>query len=352
MIVRKIRHIAGLGAIREARYLPRRGRVLVENGQTVHAGEIIAETLIGRKHVLLDARDLLSLGEDVSKVKLLCEERQRVKAGTPLLQISGIPPRVLRAPQDGRVLLADGAQVLLEVAREPINLAAGLSGQVVEVQDGWGAVIQAEGAIVEGLWGNGRFETGSLVVVIEKPADILRPEDVDVSRRGTVVVGGSCQDAEVLKTAKDSPVRGLIVSSLNPELLPLAQRMPFPIMTTDGLGRRAMNSAAFKLLTTSADRIVTVFAQPFNRALGQTPKAVIELAGMSALPELEQVQQPAPGDKVLLTLEPYPGAVGVIHQILPRRKRLPNGVRTYVAQVNLENGERVHIPLANLELLP
>ncbi len=352
MIVRKLRQIAGIASIREARLLPRPGRVLVENGQQVSANDIIAETLIGRQHILLDARDLLSLGEDSKKVKILCKEGQRVKAGEPLLQIGGVPPRTLRAPQDGRVLLTSGPQVLLEVAREPVNLEAGLGGRVTEVHEGWGAVIQAEGTVVEGLWGNGRFDTGTIFSVLEKPTDVLRPEDVDVSRRGNIVVGGHCQDANTLKAAKDSPVRGLILSSLNPDLIPLARRMPFPIMTTDGLGKRPMNSAAFKLLTTNDDNGATLFAQEFNRLRGHTPKVVIQIASLSGMEELEPARLLAPGDKVLMNLEPYAGAVGVIHRILSQRKRLPNGIRAYVAQVNLENGERAYVPLTNLELLP
>ncbi len=352
MIVRRVHQIAGLAAIQEVRRLPRPGRVLVEQGQKVRVNEIVAETLVGKSYALLDGRSLLSLGEDVEKVRILCKEGQRVKAGDALVQVPGVPPRTLRAPQAGRVLLAGDGQVLLETAHEAVNLPAGLMGEVVAIEENRGVVLQAEGAIIEGLWGNGRFESGSLFVSLQKPDAILQPEDVDVSKRGMVVVGGSCLDAETLKTAKDSPVRGLILSSIHPDLLSLARRMPFPVMTTDGLGRRPMNSAAFKLLTTNAERTVMVFAQEFHRLRGARPKAVIDVPGMSGLAMLDAIRELAPGDTVLLTMEPYPGAVGIIHRILPRRQKLPNGVRAYVAQVNLENGERVSVPLMNLELLP
>jgi transcription antitermination factor NusG len=144
----------------------------------------------------------------------------------------------------------------------------------------------------------------------------------------------------------------LILAALHPDLVPIANEMPFPIMTTDGLGKRAMNAAAFKLLRTSEGRDITVFAQPFDRWLGQRPRALIAIPGMDAFPEVESVREAAPGDKVLLSLEPFAGMTGVIDQIFRERKPLSNGVRAQVARVTLENGERLIVPLVNLELLP
>lgn len=348
----RVRQITGLAGFEEVRVLKKPGRVYFKVGDWVKAPDVVAEAAESTRFALLDAEPLLAAGEDLSRVEILCQEGQRVQKGDPLIQIKGLPLRVLRAPQNGRVVLASETRVLLEVARKRVALQAGFPGEVVEVHDKRGVTLRMGGGLVEGLWGNGKVETGRLDVAIEKPASILKPDDVDLSKRGLVVVGGYCGDKEVLEAAKEGPVRGLILASLNPDLVPLAENLPFPVMTTDGLGKRAMNSAAFKLLHTSEGRDVTVFAQPFDRWMGQRPRALIELPGMDAFPEIDWVREITPGDKVLLTLEPFSGMTGVVDQVFRERKTLPNGIRTRAARVTLENGERLIVPLVNLELLP
>ena len=188
-------------------------------------------------------------------------------------------PKTVKAPRDGKVVVTGGGQVLIEVGESHMELRAGIPGSVVQLIPDRGAVIQTAGALVQGVWGNGRLDTGILTNLAEQPDSVLTAGRLDVSLRGSVIIAGQCRDADTLQAAAELPVRGLILSSLFPSLLPLAREMRYPILLTDGFGSMPMNSAAYRLLTTNVKREATLNAEMFDRYSGSTARGDHPTAG-------------------------------------------------------------------------
>ena len=65
------------------------------------------------------------------------------------------------------MIAVGGGQVLLETAETTLQLRAGMPGMVVEVVADRGVVIRNYGSLIQGLWGNGRMDTGLLVNAAE-----------------------------------------------------------------------------------------------------------------------------------------------------------------------------------------
>jgi hypothetical protein len=174
---------------------------------------------------------------------------------------------------------------------------------------------------------------------------------LDVSLRGSVILGGYCRDGGALEAAAELPVRGLILSSLNPALIPIAMQMRFPIVVTEGFSGLPMNSLAYRLLTTNAKREVTVNAEAFDRYSGARPEVIIPLPFTQepALPE--DVTEFAAGQQVRLRAAPHRGEIGSLVTLRSGLSTLPNGVRAACANVRLEGGEVVLIPLVNMEVV-
>jgi hypothetical protein len=346
-----VNHIVGLTSIVRERQLPIAGTVLARVNQKVSAGDVIAEANWAREHVLLDVARILHVSTAIADSLIKCKLGDRISASTEIAVGKGIFPRSVRAPRDGRVVVIGGGQVLMEVGETKIELRAGIPGTIIEILPNRGAVIQTAGALIQGVWGNGRIDSGMLVNIADKPDAILTANRLDVSLRGTVILAGMVKDADALQSAADLPVRGLILSSLYPSLIQLAREMRYPIMVTDGFGPLPMNSAAYKLLSTNVKRDVTVNAEFYDRYSGTRPEVIIPLPIASDPPPLREVESFVPGLQVRMRRPPALGMIGSIVAVKPGLTTLSSGLRAFAAEVKLENGETVVAPLVNLEVV-
>jgi hypothetical protein len=130
-----------------------------------------------------------------------CKVGDVLPAGS-VIATGGRPiPKSIKTPKQGRVVAAGGGQVLLETGETNIQLRAGIPGVVVDVIPGRGVIIQSFGSLIQGVWGNGRIGTGSLVNIMEQADSVFTAVLLDVSRRGSIILGGMCKDAESLQAA-------------------------------------------------------------------------------------------------------------------------------------------------------
>ena len=346
-----VHHIIGYTSIVRERLLPISGTVLVHLNQKVNPNDVIAEANWAREHVLLDVARILGVNPNVADRLIKCKADDRLAASAEIAVGKGLFARSVAAPREGRVVLVGGGQVLMEVGESKMELRAGISGTVIEVIPNRGAVIQTAGALVQGVWGNGRIDSGLLTNLAEKPDGVLDAGRMDVSMRGFVILAGMVKDVETLKAAADLPVRGLILSSLYSSLIPQAREMRYPIIVTDGFGPLPMNSAAYKLLSTNVKRDVTVNAEAYDRYSGARPEIIISLPTSAAPPAPREVETFAPGLQVRMRRPPALGMIGSIVAMKPGLTMLLSGLRAPAAEVKLENGEMVIVPLVNLEVV-
>jgi hypothetical protein len=344
-------HVLPLATITRERTLPVAGKVNVHVNQRVNPTDVIAEASFAREHVLLDVARTFGMTPNAADKMIRVKEGDRLAQGALVAESRGLIPRSIRAPRPGRVMIAGSGQVLMEVGDSRIELRAGLPGLVTQVLPEKGVVIRTAGALIQGVWGNGRIDNGLMVNLLEKPDDVLNPERLDVSLRGSVILGGHVRDQETLRAAAELPVRGLILSSLLSPLIVTAYQMRYPIIVMDGFGALPMNSAAFKLLTTNNKREATVNAEHFDRYSGNRPEVIIPLPVSSEPPEPNSFETFAVGQTVHLRRPPSAGMIGTVSSLPTGLSTLPSGLRAPAAEVKLENGETVLVPLVNLEVV-
>ena len=331
--------------------MPFDGRLLVRKGQDVRSTDVIAEANLAPEHLLLVVARGLGLPANQADEYIQRHAGDRVSEGDVIAGPVGLARRVVRSPKPGRVVVAGSGQMLLELDGPPFELKAGIPGVVVELVTDRGVEIETTGALIQGVWGNGRVDSGLLTNLSRSPQDVLTTDRLDVSHRGAIILGCHCADAEVLSTAADIPLRGIILASMDASLIPLANRMRYPIILLEGFGNIPMNSAAFKLLTTSERREVAINAEAWERLEGQRPEVVIPLPASHMLPVPKEIETFGQGKRVRFVGAMRRPMVGTLVAQRPGLTTLTSGIRVPAAEVRLESGEDVVLPLANLEVL-
>lgn len=344
-----VTHVLPLTNIRRARQLPVPGQVKVHPGQKVNASDVIAEARIPSGHMILDVRRGLGIPK-ISEAErcIVRQQGDKLEKGDVIAESGGMFSRMMRAPVDGEIVLISSGQVVLQVRSTTMEVKAGFAGSVSELIQDRGAVVETNGALVQGVWGNGRIESGLLRLAAHSSEEELTRQNVDINMRGTVVLAGHCASGDALQAGADFQLRGLILTSMDSELLPLAANLNYPIFVVEGFGKIPMNETAYRLLSTSVERDISINAS-FNPSTGERPELVIQLpASGQAAPETDIF---APEKTVRIQGAPYEGKVGTIVQVRQGLFALPNGLKVFAADVQLGKDTRVTVPLANLEVI-
>ena len=345
-----ITHILPLTVIRRERLLPIPGKILVRKGQKVVANDIIAEAELAPKHLILDVCRGLGLSPEQADKEIKVRMGDEVEEGDVLAGPVGMTRRVIRSPGIGRIVVVESGQILIALTGKPFALKAGMPGEVQDLIADRGAIIETTGALIQGVWGNGQIDSGVLHVLAKNPANELTPDHMDPSMRGSVIMAGYVEKAEVLKMAADIPLKGMVLASMHAGLIPLAQKLPFPLILIEGFGDLSMNPAAFQLLETSEGRDTTLKAEAWNALSGARPEIIIPLPAPpdTGLPKETDVYKV--GQQVRVLREPFFGQVGTI-TFVEDRVEFPSGVRATGASIRFEDGSSEMLPLANLEVL-
>jgi hypothetical protein len=249
----------------------------------------------------------------------------------------------------GRIIAISAGRVLIETEGKPLQVIAGLAGVVRELIPDRGALIETSGALVQGLIGNDHIDQGVLVVLAHSPEDEFNKDRLDVSMRGAVVMAGHCSQLDALQAAGELALRGLILSSITADCLPVIQKADYPIVVLEGVGKIPFDQQAFQVLTTSEKRDICINASSYQPYSDQRPELIVPLPSIGELPI--EAGEFKVGQKVRILAAPYAGQVGTLVQLSKGLARLKNGILAPAGDVRLENNETLAVPLANLDML-
>ena len=156
-------HILPLTHLRRARLLPVNGRVLVRNGQKVIATDVVAEANLGGEHLLIDVRQALRLGRE-EKLERLIDRRigDKLQTEDVIAEHQGVFRRVVRAPVNGQIVAITNSALMLEMETPATaTCTRALMAIVTEVIQERGVILETSGALIQGVWGNGKVEQGT-----------------------------------------------------------------------------------------------------------------------------------------------------------------------------------------------
>lgn len=345
------KNILPLTNIRRERVLPILGHVVARRLQKVSPTNVIVEARMNPEFILLDVSGGLNVSPKRADELLQRQEGDELAKGDVIAGPVGLFQRTIRAPDPGVIRIAGEGKILFEIISRSYELQAGMEGTVTNIIPERGGVIETRGVLIQGVWGNRKITYGVMNLLSPLLDREIQVDQIDISHRGSIVAGGYCTDPEVLENAEAVPIKGLILGSMASSLIPVAGSVNYPVILIDGFGKRPMNRAAAKLLATNQERNISLNAQRYDPYQGSYPEITITLPVSEGVDYPSEVEEFTAGQDVYVTSGPAAGQTGSIQKLLESKFTFPNGVRARGAEVSLDSGTRVMIPLANMQVL-
>ena len=339
-----------LTLIRRNRLLPVPGEINVRPGQKVNPTDVVAQASIPSRHYMVDvSRVLGARSTDAAENLITRKPGEMLEKNDIIAETGGMFSRVIRTPGPGRVVSIHKGRVLIEAESEQISLKASFSGHISQVIADRGVSIETYGALVQGVWGNGRIGCGPMIVDEDNLDGELSSAGLGVTARGAIIIAGVCVSEDMISLATTIGIGGLILGSMPAVLIPTVQVLPFPVILLSGFGRMGLDTISRRVLETNAGRDVSINAVRWNRLTGDRPEIYIPLPA-----EAEPAKTASAfsiGQIVRIHSGVYGGRVGSIEQILPGVTQLPSGLRASAARVKFDQRSSEIFPFVNLDIV-
>ncbi|HDL59961.1 MAG TPA: hypothetical protein ENH14_00735, partial [candidate division WOR-3 bacterium] len=202
--------------VKKERRLPLPGNVLVKKGDRVKAEDIVARTELPGNVQPINVAGLLSIPpEDVPAV-MLKKEGEHVKKGEPIAQSKsffGLFKSNVTAPVDGYIENISNVtgQVILREPPIPVEINAYIDGEVVDIIENEGVIVQTKASFVQGIFGIGGERIGVIHALAKDPDEEVTEDKITEDLKGKIIIGGSFVTAEALRKAARVGACGIVV---------------------------------------------------------------------------------------------------------------------------------------------
>jgi hypothetical protein len=358
--------------VSKTRRLPIQGEVLAKEGDTVTHDQVVARTQVpGEVHLINVANALGVDPEEISQFMLkgLKDPVAKNEVFAQRSSFFGLFKSFVKSPVDGTIELVSDVtgQVALREAYIPVEITAYIPGKVVHVMPREGVTIRTPAAFVQGIFGVGGEAHAELKMVAKSPDDALTAEMIDSSHSGKVIVGGSLVTGDALAKAAKTGVKGIVVGGVEDEdlikflgyeigvAITGQEEIGLTLIITEGFGKMKMPQRTFDLLKSFDGREASVNGATQIRAGVIRPEIVIALTEKEAKGLVEEEEEATggmtPGTPVRIIRDPYFGAIGQVASLPVELQKAETESDVRVVQVTLEDGRKVIVPRANVEII-
>lgn len=359
--------------IQRVRRLPIKGEVLVKIGEMVTPDVVVARANLPGIMQSVKAAGMLGVDPEELPETLLVKVGDTVEKGELIAKSKaffGLMKSECRSPVAGTVetISSVSGNVGIRQAPIPIEVKAYVSGRVSQVMEGEGVVVEAHGALAQGIFGVGGERVGELLVVAESPADVLGEAQITPAMAGKILIGGANITGAALKKASDLGVTGIVVGAIvDKDLIEFLgydigvaitghENINITLVITEGFGAIPMAERTFNLLKSLDAKTGSINGATQIRAGVIRPELIVPLAG-SAKPAAQAAGggegefELGIGTPIRVIREPYFGQLGEVTALPPQLVTVDSGASVRVLDAKLADGRTVTVPRANVEII-
>lgn len=267
----------------------------------------------------------------------------------------------------GRKIRYSSGRALIRHPPIPVEVDAYVPGAVVELLGKEGVTIECPAAFIQGIIGVGGETHGELMSIAGSPRDILMADDIGDECKGHVLIGGSKVEGKALRKAVEVGAKGIVVGGI--EIADLNnfigyrigvaitghENVGLTLIITEGFGETNMAENTFKLLKSFQGKTACINGSTQIRAGVQRPEIIIpydaEESGLKKAEDDSLMSGMRTGLPIRIIREPYFGALGRIASLPPELKKVRTESYVRVLEADLDDGRRVTVPRANVELI-
>ena len=356
---------------RVRRVLPIPGEVRVTEGDTVQAEQVVAETFMDGDVTPMNLANILSIPPGDVMDCLLIKEGEHVSEGDVIARTKGMFgmfKNEAKARADGTIENVSSAtgQLMIRSQQIPVQVKSYMSGTVVERLEGEGVVIENHIAQVQGIFGIGGEAYGRLRMACDSIDQQLTEDRITDDMAGCVIIGGARVTAAAIRRAQSIGCSAVVSGGIDDQDLKNflgydlgvaitgSEKIGLTVIITEGFGDIAMADRTFNLLKSHEGNECSVNGATQIRAGVMRPEILVPLgekagpddsafSGSDGLLEI--------GTPVRLIRDPHFGLIGTVSDLPAEPAILGSGSKARVLSVQLEGGDSVIVPRANVELI-
>ncbi len=357
--------------VRKERCLPLKGEVIVQKGQKVGGEVIVARTSLPGNVTTVNLAGLLGVPAEDIKMMMLKQVNDTVKKDEMIAQSKGFLgmfKAAVKSPIDGTIESASEitGQMILREAPKPVEVSAYIDSVVSDIFPEEGVAVEAEASFVQGIFGVGGETRGIIFPVAKTPNDPLTVNDISDECKGKIIIGGSIVDEPALVKARSAGAKGVVVGGIEDSTLKKFlgydigvaitghEKCGVSVMVTEGFGKMRMAEHTFKLINSLAGKMASMNGATQIRAGVIRPELIVpyetKAAGKAeATKKLEGGL--VIGSLVRIIREPNFGMIGKVTALPVELHDIETESKVRILEVELENGKKVFLPRANVEII-
>ena len=260
--------------ISKERRLPLKGNVHVKIADIVTSDAIVASTEIPGNVQMINIANELNIDPNQIEECMLVEINDSVEKNQLIAQSKGIFGMFksdVKSPIDGKVLNISNitGQVVVSEHPIPINVDAYIPGEIKNVYEEEGVLINSIGTFVQGIIGIGGEKQGEMHILVDNPSEKIDIANITNSLKNKIIVCGSYIDLEIYEKAKSVGVRGIVCGGVDYNAISkiLGYSLGVAItgtedtttlILTEGFGNINMASRTFNILKENNNKDVSI----------------------------------------------------------------------------------------------
>ena len=351
------------------RQLPLKGRVLVELGDCVYSDTVIASTDIPGNVQMINAARQLNVDAETVPDCMLVEIDENLKKGQVIAESKGLFgffKMQIKSPIDGSLANVSSitGQILLSEPPIAIQVDAFSSGVIKEIIEEEGAVVNAKGALIQGILGIGGENQGEIVLSVNSRNDIIKKEMLNESHRGKIVIAGAYLPLDVFEYAQKLGVHGIVAGGFDYDALSSilgynlgvavtgSEELGTSLMVTEGFGEISMATGTFDLFKQFEGKFASINGSTQIRAGVIRPEVMIPHTENIISTELKESDMIISEDSPVRVIStPYFGKVGKVVSLPAHLIEMESEAMVRVAEIKFDTGDIAVVPRANLEMI-